>query len=274
MASPAPPPKVADNEVFALTGKGSAELKKAAGTALSAAELQVLVLVDAVSSVAQIAQNLPNISREDLNVALRKFSSDRLIVLTTALDSDEMGSGFSTISVPVGFFSGLTEDSNPEADGGMATLKKKGYYVRIARRPAENRETAEGWRPTILVIDDDLDMQKLIRTYLKMEGFNVRAAFKRDDIPIALRQQPTPDLILLDVQLADANGFDILAKMRLHPVLKSMPIIMLTGEATREAVLKGLRGDAHGYVTKPFEPDFVVAAVKAVLGLSGPTEKK
>jgi two-component system OmpR family response regulator len=274
MPLPTPSSAVADDEVFVIADKGSAELKKAEGTALSAMELQVLVLVDAVSTVAQIAERLPNISREEVNVALRKFSSDRPIVSTAALDSDVMGSGFSTISVPAGFFSSLIADSNPEADGGMAILKKKGYYVRIARRPVQNRERKEGWQPTILVVDDDPDLQKLIRTFLKMEGFNPRAAFKRNDIPIALRQQPTPDLILLDVVLPDANGFEILAAMRLHPALKSMPVIMLTAEATREAVLKGLRAGADGYVTKPFEPDSVVTAVKAVLGLLGTEEKR
>lgn len=76
------------------------------------------------------------------------------------------------------------------------------------------------------------------------------------------------------MHLADANGFDILAKMRLHPALKSMPVIMLTAEATREAVLKGLQAGADGYITKPFEVDAVVAAVNAVLGLSGPSAPK
>ena len=55
-----------------------------------------------------------------------------------------MGSGFSTIAVPAGFFSGLTMDSNPEADGGTSILKKKGYYVRIARRAPARREVKEG----------------------------------------------------------------------------------------------------------------------------------
>jgi len=274
MTPSAPATAVGDDEVFALTGKGSAELKRATGTTLSVAELQVLVLVDAASTVAQIARSLPAMAREDLSAALRKFSADRLVVSTTALDSEEMGSGFSTISVPAGFFSSLKEDSNPEADGGVDSLRQKGYYVRIARRPAEEHERTEGWQPMILVVDDDPDLQKLIRTYLKMEGFNVRAALKRADILIALRQVPAPDLILLDVQLPDGNGFDILATMRQHPALKTMPVIMLTAEATREAVLKGLRGGANGYVTKPFEPDSVVAAVKAVLGMNVPAKKK
>lgn len=273
MALTTPAPTANDDDVFATTEKGNVELK-AAGTTLSATELQVLVLVDGFSSVAKIAHHVPGISREDLNAALHGLSAQRLIVSTAEPDSDMMGSGFSTINVPAGFFSSLTADSHPEADGGTSILQRKGYYVRIARRPLESHAKKEGWRPTILVVDDDLDLQKLIGTYLKLEDFITRAAFKRDDILIALRRQPTPDLILLDVHLADANGFDILAKMRLHPALKSMPVIMLTAEATREAVLKGLQAGADGYITKPFEVDAVVAAVNAVLGLSGPSAPK
>jgi DNA-binding response OmpR family regulator len=67
--------------------------------------------------------------------------------------------------------------------------------------------------------------------------------------------------------MTDADGFDVLVKLRQHPVLKAVPVIMLTGEATREAVLRGLRADVEGYVTKPFEPDMLMTAVKAVLGL-------
>ena len=271
-----PPPgpiAVSDADIFASTEKGNRQLKSA-GTSLSAAELQVLVLVDGFSNVAEIAQRVPGISREDVSVALRKFTAAKLLVSTTELDSDVAGSGFSTIAVPAGFFSGLTLDSSPEAEGGTSILKKKGYYVRIARRPDDQRDVKDGWRPTILVVDDDPDLQKLIRTYLSLEGFIVRAALKRDDIVLGLRQKPAPDLILLDAKLPDANGFDILVKMRQHPVLKNMPVIMLTAEATREAVLKGLQGGADGYVTKPFEPDLLISAVKAVLGLSAPAQKK
>jgi DNA-binding response OmpR family regulator len=53
-------------------------------------------------------------------------------------------------------------------------------------------------------------------------------------------------------------------------VLKTMPVIMLTAEATREAVLRGLQAGADGYITKPFEPNCVVTAVREVLGLAPP----
>lgn len=261
---------ISGDDVYALTGKGDSELK-APGTLLTAADLQVLVLVDALSTVEQIAQRVPGLARADVDASLKKLLGGKLVINTVDDESDIMGSGFSTISVPAGFFSSLA-DAAPEAENGTAILKKKGYYVRIAKRI--ERETKEGWKPTIVVIDDDPDLQKLIRTYFVMEGFKVRAAHKRDEIMIALRMQPAPDLILLDVQLPDANGFDILARMRQHPVLKDMPVVMLTAEATKEAVLKGLQGGADGYITKPFEPDVLVSAVKAVLGLSPPPKDK
>jgi CheY-like chemotaxis protein len=262
---------IADDEVFAPSEKGNRELKSA-GTSLSVAELEVLVLVDGMSSFAEIAGRIPGLTRDEVGAAVRKLVAGKLIVSTA--EPDAMGSGFSTIAIPAGFFSGLSLDSNPEADGGTSILTKKGYYVRIARRPQERPEIKAGWQPTILVVDDDPDLQKLVRTYLTLEGYKMRAALKRDDILIALRQQPPPDLVLLDVQLPDVNGFDILTRMRQHPVLKTMPVIMLTAETTREAVLRGLQGGADGYVTKPFEPDVLITAVKAVLGMAPPPAEK
>jgi CheY-like chemotaxis protein len=254
-----------DTDVFAPTEKGNRQLK-AADTSLSATELQLLVLIDGESSVAEIAQRIPQLPREGLAVALRKLAADKLIVSTSDLEGDVDGSGFSTIAVPAGFFSGLSAKGSPEADQGVTALNRKGFFVSIARR-AGPREVKEGWRATILVVDDDPDLQKLFRMYLSLEGYNIRSAVKRDEIVLGLAKQPPPDLVLLDVNLPDANGFDVLAKMRLHPGFRSVPVIMLTAEASREAVLKGLRGGANGYLTKPFRPEVLTNAVKVVLGL-------
>jgi two-component system, OmpR family, response regulator len=256
-----------EDDVYALTDKGNAELKTA-GTSLSAAELEVLVLIDGRASVAQIARAARGMTPAAVNEILRKLFGARLITTATEPTSDGLESGFFSIAVPAGFFSS-DAPASPEVDQGVSTLKQKGYYVRISRKPAAVREVKQGEQITILVVDDDADLLKLLRTYMKLEGFAVRTAGKRADIIGAFRQPPKPDLVLLDVELPDANGFDVLAKMRLHPMLKTVPVIMLTGSATREAVLKGLQAGADGYVTKPFEPDHVVAAVRAVLGFAG-----
>ena len=56
-----------------------------------------------------------------------------------------------------------------------------------------------------------------------------------------------------------------LLRLRQHPALKNVPVIMLTGKATRESVIKGLAGGADGYVTKPFEADALMHVVRTVL---------
>ena len=102
---------------------------------------------------------------------------------------------------------------------------------------------------------------------MRLQGFEARAAMNRGQVVAALRQVPSPDLVLLDVRLPDANGFDILLRMKQHPALKSIAVIMLTGEANRESVMRGLAGGADGYVTKPFEMETLLKGVKSVLGL-------
>ncbi|MDP3757650.1 response regulator transcription factor, partial [Polaromonas sp.] len=110
-------------------------------------------------------------------------------------------------------------------------------------------------------------LAKFIQTYLSFEGFQVRLAGNRAEVVAEFRKQPVPDLILLDVMLPDADGFDILLRLRQHPALKNVPVIMLTGKATRESVIKGLASGADGYVTKPFEADALMRAVRTVVGL-------
>ena len=82
-----------------------------------------------------------------------------------------------------------------------------------------------------------------------------------------VRRPPVPDLILLDVMLPDADGFDILMRLRQHPVLQHVAVIMLTAKTTREAVIRGMSLGADGYITKPCAPDALMRAVRTVLGL-------
>jgi CheY-like chemotaxis protein len=254
--SPGDPIAVGEQDVFALTGKGSAELK-AAGTSLSVAELELLVLLDGNATVARVAQSARKSLPGDVIEILRSMVRNDLIASANQMSAGRLEFG--------GVFTSTA--SKRDEVQGVSSLHKQRYYVQIARRPAAGRELKAGQHPTVLVVDDDPDLIKLLRTYLMLEGFVAQTAANREEIVAAFRQTPPPDLVLLDVQMPDADGFDVLVKLRQHPVLKAVPVIMLTGEATREAVLRGLRADVEGYVTKPFEPDMLMTAVKAVLGL-------
>lgn len=253
---------IREQDVFALTDRGNAELK-GSGTSLSAAELEIMVLLDAKASVAQVVRSARHPDLNEVSGILRRLIRANLVVSAAESRSDGLDFG--------GAFS-IAAQAN--AASGVSSLQQQGYYVRIARRPAARRELKDGQRLVVLVVDDDPDLSKLLRTYLMLEGFIAHTAANRDEIVAALRQPSKPDLVLLDVQLPDADGFDVLVKIRQHPALKAVPVIMLTGEATREAVLKGLRAGVDGYVTKPFEPDLLITAAKAVLGLPGGTERK
>jgi DNA-binding response OmpR family regulator len=111
------------------------------------------------------------------------------------------------------------------------------------------------------------------RKFLSLEGFAPRLATKRDEVLAELRKPPLPDLMLLDIGLPDADGFEILASLRRHPALQRLPVILLTSRATKEDVMHGLILGADGYITKPFEFDVLIGAMKAVLGLDEPGAK-
>ncbi len=258
---------VQDRDVYALTHSGEVELREA-GTSLSPTELEVLVLIDSKASVAQLVKRARGIAPEVVRATLGKLLYAGHIGSASQVHSDAIDAGgFFDIKVPAEVFGKPKADDHAEADTTVTSLQQQGYYVRIARRAAVEHKPLDGAKLTVMLVDDDADLGKMLRTYLVLEGFAARMATNRDEIVAAFRQPPVPDLVLLDVMLPDADGFEVLAKMRQHPALKDVPVIMLTAKATRDGVLKGLLGGADGYVTKPFEIDTLMRAVRAVLGL-------
>lgn len=242
---------MSEKRVYVITAKGNAELT-GANTSLSPEDLKLLVLVDGYASIADIAKQ----TESKLPVATVAQTLDRLAKAGFIADPD------ATASINVG-------DFFKESEAGFASLQASGFYVRIARRNPELPAIPAGHKVTVLAVEDDPALTKLLRTYLRMEGFNVRLAATREEIMKSLIEQPKPDVVLLDVMLPDTDGFEILAKMRSDRQVKDVPVIMTTAKATREAVLRGLRQGADGYVTKPFDMDIVLKAIGTVLGLKG-----
>jgi CheY-like chemotaxis protein len=154
-----------------------------------------------------------------------------------------------------------------EAQNFAAMLKQQGYAVRIARQENETAKPASGAAYSVLVVEDNPTLSGVVRKALELEGFVARVAANRDEVVAELRKVPSPDLILLDVGLPDVSGLDILKRVRSHPMLKQIPIIMVTALTTREDVIRALAADANGYITKPFEFDALMKSIKAVLGL-------
>lgn len=261
------PIAIADEDVYALTPRGAAQLNHA-GTALSFTDLEILVLVDGKASVGRLVRGAPGIDPGLLRATLGKLLRAGYIGASKEVHSDVIeAEGLFEVAVPPGAFAAATPEAHAEADSTLSSLRRDGYSARIARRATTEHRPADGTRLRVLVVDDDPELAKLLRSYLGLEDFAVQTAGNRDEIVAALRRPPPPDVVLLDVTLPDADGFDVLARMRAHPALRAVPVIMMTGRATREAVLRGLLGGANGYVTKPFEVDALMQALRAVLGV-------
>lgn len=257
---------VHEKDVYVLTDKGQKELS-GAETSLLPEVLELLVCVDGEATVAQIGASLRSLPAGGVIPAFENLVRDGLVKLGSQKKTAHFADFYIDVAPPPLSAQALAE-ADQDASNGIATLQKQGYYVRIARRAAAARKLAAGERLSVVVVEDDLHLAKFLRQYLMLEGLDARIAANRAEIVAEFRRPPLPSLVLLDVMLPDADGFDILLKMRQHPVLKSVPVVMLTAKATREAVLKGLAGGADGYVTKPFEAEVLIKAVKAVLGLT------
>lgn len=260
-------PMFGDTAILSLTKEGERELRQP-GTKLTPAQLEALVLIDGHATVKQLFKRARTLSPDILLTNLSELVSKGFLKVGANRlydDAIDVGDFFALESV-----AGTAKAGEPvqaEIDADAEFLRRNGYYVNMASSPSVKQVRTDGRKLTILVIDDDPDICKVLKMCLKIEDLDTRTAGNREEIVAALRSTPLPDLVLLDVRLTDVNGFDVLTRMRLHPVLKNLPVIMLTAEATREAVLKGIMGGANGFITKPFQIRPLVKAIKTVLGL-------
>lgn len=114
---------------------------------------------------------------------------------------------------------------------------------------------------TIVLVDDDEKITKLLRAYFEAEGFAVLAA--RDGyIALDMIQSQNPDLVILDVMLPGIDGYEVCRRVRKE---SDVPIIMLTARDEETDRLIGLEIGADDYVSKPFSPREVVARGKVIL---------
>jgi DNA-binding response OmpR family regulator len=115
--------------------------------------------------------------------------------------------------------------------------------------------------PTVLVVDDELKIARLIRDYLEQAGFVVATASDGKGA-IASARQLKPDLIVLDLGLPNIDGLDVIRALRMG---SNVPVVVVTARADEADRIVGLELGADDYVVKPFSPKELVARVRAVL---------
>lgn len=118
---------------------------------------------------------------------------------------------------------------------------------------------------TILIVEDEPELVKVLRSYLEQAGFKVLTAY-RGDSGLSSWEHKRPDLVILDLNLPGMDGLDVAREIRRKA---DTPLIMITARVEETDRLIGLEIGADDYITKPYSPREVVARVRAVLRRAG-----
>ncbi|MDD3816171.1 MAG: response regulator [Desulfocapsaceae bacterium] len=119
-------------------------------------------------------------------------------------------------------------------------------------------------RETILIVEDDENIQQLVGYNLAKAGFNVLYADNGEQALASVKRE-LPDLMVLDIMLPSLNGFEVCKILRKDPQTRTLPIIMLTAKGEENDVTAGLDLGADDYITKPFSPKILVSRIKSIL---------
>lgn len=117
---------------------------------------------------------------------------------------------------------------------------------------------------TILTIEDQPDIRRLIRMTLEFKGFQVIEAGDGAQ-GLALARSEQPDLVLLDVMMAGMDGLTVASTMKAEPALAGIPVVMLSALGSPNDVSAGLDTGVQGYLVKPFSPRELLALVERLL---------
>jgi len=117
---------------------------------------------------------------------------------------------------------------------------------------------------TVLVVDDEPSVRRLLASLLRPQGYVVEEAATVDEAEARLRG-PLPDLVLLDVNMGARSGHEVLLALRSQAATRLLPVVMLTGAATREEKLRAIHEGVTDFIAKPFAAEELIARVRSLV---------
>lgn len=117
---------------------------------------------------------------------------------------------------------------------------------------------------TILVVDDERSIVRLVQINLERRGYRVLTAFDGREALEKMAVE-TPDMVVTDVMMPYMDGFELLKTLKKNPVTRDIPIIMLTAKAMEADIFEGWKSGVDCYLTKPFNPSELVSFVQRIL---------
>jgi CheY-like chemotaxis protein len=127
--------------------------------------------------------------------------------------------------------------------------EKVGPHIEAVR---ELQSLADRVRPRVLIVDDDPLQLRLVSVALAQEGYDLDTTLSGTGA-LKLAQKRRPDLILLDVNLPDMSGIEVLQRLKASPQCSGVPVVMLTGNSERQVVLDCMQAGAISFVVKPVD---------------------
>ena len=116
----------------------------------------------------------------------------------------------------------------------------------------------------ILIIEDDEDIQELLRYNLVKQGYQVAVA-ATGELGLREAEKSCPDLILLDLMLPGMDGLDVCRRLKMDEKTRPIPVVMVTAKGEETDIVTGLELGADDYVVKPFSPRVLISRMRAVL---------
>jgi DNA-binding NarL/FixJ family response regulator len=116
----------------------------------------------------------------------------------------------------------------------------------------------------LLLVDDEPGLREAVQAYLEDSGFAVAVASNANE-GLALARQTLPDLVITDIMMPQVDGYQFLKQLRDEPQFKTLPVVFLTARGMTSDRIQGYNAGADAYLSKPFDPDELVAIVTNLL---------
>ena len=127
-------------------------------------------------------------------------------------------------------------------------------------------------KPTLLIIEDEVDLAEALQLRLEGEGFATRVAHAGLDGLAMFDEDPAPAAVILDLMLPDIPGSEVCRRIRAHASRSRVPVLMLTARSDEVDRVVGFEVGADDYVTKPYSPRELVLRIRALLRRAAPAE--
>ncbi len=146
--------------------------------------------------------------------------------------------------------------------------------IKLLKNGAVTQKEVNVMSNTILVVEDDKDINEVVTEYMKDAGYIVISCTSGSEAKDILLQNPSIDLFILDIMLPEINGLELLKLIRLSEIHEEKPVLMLTALEDEATQLLSFDQLADDYVVKPFSPKVLVKRVEKLIRFRGKADKK